>query len=180
MNEMNILSPRSVLLLASMFLLSVGSFAQEGPPPPPEDAVQFERQEPRPNLLENLGLTQDQIRQIRIMNRDRKPIMDAAQRRLRDANLALDMSIYSDSLDENAVRERLREFQQAQGEVAKIRFQSELDLRKILTPEQLTRFRALRARVAEARKTMQQRRQLPGGERPLQRIRQLPNHQRVN
>jgi len=114
------------------------------------------------------------------MNRDRKPLMEAAQRRLRQANRALDMSIYGDVLDENSIRERLREFQQAQNEVASIRFKSELDLRKILTPEQLTRFRGLRERLAETRQNIQQGRQLPPNERPPQRIRQLPNRQPIN
>ncbi|MEO5859475.1 MAG: periplasmic heavy metal sensor [Pyrinomonadaceae bacterium] len=172
------LSPKLMLFAVAAAIFAVDASAQDGPPPP--DGAQFERQEARPNLLENLGLSKDQIRQIRIMNRDRKPLMEAAQYRLREANQALDMSIYGDALDENAVQTSLRQFQQAQAEVSRIRFQSELDLRKILTPEQLVRFRGLRARVAEARENNQQRRLLPRGERPLERIRQLPNRQRVN
>src|SRR5688572_6049287 len=177
--DMRHLSPNLILLGAFFAIFVIGASAQDGPPPP-QDASQFEGQERKPNLLENLGLSRDQIRQIRLMNRDRKPAMEAAQHRLREANRALDMSIYGDALDETAVQARLKEFQQAQGEVARIRFQSELELRKILTPEQLVRFRGLRARVAEARQNNQRRRQMPPGERPLQRIRQLPNRQRVN
>ncbi|MEQ1763238.1 MAG: periplasmic heavy metal sensor [Pyrinomonadaceae bacterium] len=176
---MKTLSPKLIFLIVSLVIFSGGVLAQDGPPPP-QNASQFDGQEPRPNLLENLGLSRDQIRQIRIMNRDRKPAMEAAQHRLRETNRALDMSIYGDALDENAVQARLKEFQQAQGEVARIRFQSELELRKILTPEQLVRFRGLRARLAEARQNVQQRRQMPPGERPVQRIRQLPNQKRVN
>lgn len=176
---MRILSPRLLLLIASVATFGGALSAQDGPPPP-QDAAQFEAQPARPNLLENLGLRQDQIRRIRMMNRDRKPAMEAAQQRLREANRALDMSIYGDSLDEDAVQARLKEFQQAQGEVARIRFQSELELRKILTPDQLARFRMLRARVAEARREAQERRKGEPGERPIQRIRQLPNRQRVN
>jgi Spy/CpxP family protein refolding chaperone len=175
---MRILSPRILLLMASVATFGGVLYAQDGPPP--QDAAQFEAQPARPNLLENLGLRQDQIRRIRMMNRDRKPAMEAAQQRLREANRALDMSIYGDSLDEDAVQARLKEFQQAQGEVARIRFQSELELRKILTPDQLARFRMLRARVAEARREAQERRKGEPGERPIQRIRQLPNRQRVN
>jgi Spy/CpxP family protein refolding chaperone len=175
---MRILSPKIFLLIASIATFASAVHAQVGPPP--QDAAQFEPQADRPNLLENLGLRQDQIRQIRIMNRHRKPVMEAAQHRLREANRALDMSIYGDALDEEAVQARLKEFQRAQGEVARIRFQNELELRKILTPEQLGRFRVLRARLAEARRNAQERRQGPAAERPLQRIRQLPNRQRVN
>lgn len=174
---MNILSPRVILLSTVVLAAAFGVYGQDGPPPQDAD---FEAVDARPNLLENLGLRQDQIRQIRMMNRDRKPAMDAAQQRLREANRALDVSIYGDSLDESAVQVRLKEFQAAQAEVAKIRFRSELELRKILTPEQLGRFRTLRARVADARRNAQERRQGPPGERPLQRIRQLPNRQQQN
>ena len=176
---MRYLSPKLIVVFGFCVLFAAGISAQADPPPP-KDVAQFENEDRRPNLLENLGLTQDQVRQIRLMNRDRKPLMEAAQRRLREANRALDMSIYGDDLNENLVQERLREFQSAQAEVAQIRFQSELELRKILTPEQLVRFRSLRALVAETRKNRQQRRQLPPRERPLQRLRQLPNRQPGN
>jgi Spy/CpxP family protein refolding chaperone len=115
------------------------------------------------------------------MNRDRKPLMEAAQRRLREANRALDMAIYGDELDEAAVQARLQEFQQAQAEVSGIRFRSELELRKILTPEQLAKFRQLRARMARARENFQERRQQPPpGDRPINRIRQIPGQTRPN
>ncbi len=175
---MKIPSPKTILFLAVVCSATFGVSAQDGPPP--EEASQVEGQPARPNLLQNLGLRQDQIRQIRMMNRNRKPLMDAAQQRLREANRALDVSIYGDSLDETAVQMRLQEFQQAQAEVARIRFQSELELRKLLTLDQLERFRMLRARVAETRRNAQERRQSPAGERPLQRIRQLPNRQQQN
>lgn len=170
------LSPKILIASLMLALFVLGVAAQDGPPP--EEAGQFAPQ--RPNLLEHLGLTQDQIRQIRMMNRDRKPLMDAAQQRLRETNRALDMAIYGDTLDEPAVQARLKDFQQAQGEVARLRFQSELELRRILTPDQLARFRNLRARLGRVRENGQQRRQQPPNERPLQRIRQLPGQTRVN
>lgn len=166
------LSPKFVI---AILMLAFSVAAQNGPPP--EEASQFTPE--RPNLLENLGLTQDQIREIRLMNRDRKPRMEAAQKRLREANQALDQAIYGDAINESEIQVRLSAFQAAQAEVSRIRFQSEVELRKILTPEQLTKFRQLRARVARARQANQQRRQ-PARNRPLQRIRQLPNRTRVN
>lgn len=155
---------------------AVGIFAQDGPPP--EAANQFAPQ--RPNLLEHLGLSQDQIRQIRLMNRERKPLMEAAQQRLREANRALDMAIYGDEVDDGAVQARLKEFQAAQAEVAGLRFRSELALRKILTPDQVVRFRNLRARLARARQDQQQRGQQPPEDRPLRRLRQIPRQTRIN
>jgi Spy/CpxP family protein refolding chaperone len=176
--KMKVLSPRILIVVAFIAAFSGGLLAQG--PPPPQDVTQNDFAPERPNLLEGLGLRQDQIRRIRMMNRDRKPAMDAAQQRLREANRNLDMAIYGDSLDESAVQSRLKDFQDAQAEVARIRFKSELELRKILTPDQLARFRMLRARVAEGRRNAQDRGEGPPGERPLQRIRQLPNRQRVN
>ncbi|HEX6279240.1 MAG TPA: periplasmic heavy metal sensor [Pyrinomonadaceae bacterium] len=176
---MTTLSPK-FLIIGLLMLCVPPVLAQGGPPPGPEEASDFVERPARPNLLEALGLTQDQVRQIRLMNRDRKPLMEAAQTRLREANRALDMAIYGDTLDEAEVQARLAAFQQAQAEVASIRFQSEVQLRKILTPDQLVKFRMLRARLARARENFRQRRQPPPGERPLNRIRQLPNRGRVN
>ena len=170
---MKYLSPKLVVICMLIALSTLGVAAQDGPPS--EEASQFAPQ--RPNLLENLGLNQDQIRQIRIMNRDRKPVMEAAQQRLRESNRALDEAIYSDRLDESEIQARLLAFQAAQAEVSRIRFQSEVELRKILTPEQLTKFRQLRSRLARARENFQQRRRQQQGDRPLQRIRQLPRQQ---
>jgi Spy/CpxP family protein refolding chaperone len=170
---MRYLSPKVELVILVLAFAAFGVSAQDGPPP--EEAIQFGPE--RPNLLENLGLSQDQIRQIRMMNRDRKPLMEAAQQRLRESNRALDQAIYGNRLDESEIQARLAAFQAAQAEVSRIRFQSEVELRKILSPEQLTKFRQLRARLARARENFQQRRQPPPGERPLQRIRQLPRQQ---
>src|SRR5690606_11073293 len=116
----------------------------------------------------------------RMLNRGRKPLMEAAQQRLRDANRELDAAIYGDSLDESAVAARLRAFQEAQAEIAAIRFQSELSLRKILDPDQLQTFRELRSQVERSREDAKKRRQQQRQDRPLRRIRQLPGQKRVN
>ncbi len=50
----------------------------------------------RPNLLRQLGLTQDQIKQVRQINQANKSRMREAQERLREANRNLDQAIYAD------------------------------------------------------------------------------------
>lgn len=174
---MKVLSPKAILMILAI-AVSAGTAYSQGPPPQGEPQREFAAGDERPNLLQALGLSQDQVRQIRLMNRDRKPVMEAAQQRLREANRALDMAVYGDELNEADVSVRLKEFQDAQADVAKIRFRSELALRKILTPEQLVRFRGLRERMARARGDMQQKRRQE--QRPLQRIRQLPRQTRDN
>ncbi len=111
----------------------------------------------RMDILQQLGLTQEQVQRIRRSNMERRPMMMAAQAKVREANAALDDALYADNVDENLVKERLRESQIAQAEVIKIRFMNELSIRRILTPEQLVRFRELRQRFAETRETIQVR-----------------------
>jgi Spy/CpxP family protein refolding chaperone len=56
----------------------------------------------------------------------------------------------------------LKEFQAAQTHVARLRFESELAIRKVLTPEQLTRFRELRRAFGENRDNLRRGRRGPG------------------
>ena len=142
-----ILSPL-VLILALRVLV----FAQEQPPQNPPGGE-------RANVLSQLGLSQEQVQQFRDRHAEHRPLMEAAQKRLREANRELDVAIYSDTLSEEAFQSKLRAFQEAQGEVTRLRFQNELSIRKILTPEQLTLFRELRRRFSNARDFIQERQQ---------------------
>lgn len=142
-----------VLILA----LGALAFAQDQPPqnPPPNDE--------RPNVLAQLGLSRDQIQRFRRQNAEHRPLMQEAQQRLREANRNLDIAIYADSVSDEDFQSKLRAFQQAQGEVTRLRFQNELAIRNILTPDQLTRFREIRRRFAAAVELMR-----PKGRRQMQ------------
>ena len=129
------------------------------PPPSPKDV--------RGNVLRQLGLSREQMQQMRRINQDRKPLMDAAHRRLREANRALDEAIYADQVDAAGFQARLREHHLAQTEVARIRFTHEFAVRSILTPEQLSRFRDFRQRFDQARQVLDRRRGT--ADRPLNR-----------
>ncbi len=106
--------------------------------------------DPRANALGQLGLSPEQRQEIRRINIERKPRMEEAQRRLREANRALDEAIYADQVNEADVQMRLKEHHAAQAEVARIRFTNELAVRKVLTPEQLQRFRMARQNFEQA------------------------------
>ena len=139
---------------------------------PPENADgQFEQQN-RPNLLRELGLTQDQVRQIRQIRQDSRENMRAAQQRVNLARRSLDEAIYADNSDDATVQTKLREFQDAQAEIAKLRALNEFSIRKILTPEQLVRFREMRQRFERMRRERQPNRrdgfQNPPPRRPVQ------------
>jgi len=153
----NSLSPKLLFLILMLAAFAGSIFGQDGPPPqrdvnrPPEmnkPPGDRQMQPKRPNLIRLLGLTPDQAQQLKKLNQDRKPQMDEAMQRLRNANRALDEAIYADTVDEAAFQSRLKEVNQAQAEVARLRFTNELAVRKILTADQLARFRDLRRRFA--------------------------------
>src|SRR5689334_10549981 len=145
----DLLSPKIYLVFLLMLTCFGVVAAQDNPPaggPPPEGA----QQPKRPNLLMILGLSPEQQQAVRRINQQRKPLMEAAMTRLRAANQALDEAIYADSPDETVFQARLKELHAAQAEVAKLRFRSEFEVRKILTPDQLARFRELRRRFQQS------------------------------
>lgn len=131
----------------------------------------------RPKLLRELNLTPDQIREIRELNQSVRQDLRAAQIRQAEVRRALDQAIYAENPDETLVEQRIREFQQAQAEVARIRAQTEFAIRKILTPEQLVRFNELRQEFGERRRTRRAVRnplRPRANRRPERRVRRQP------
>jgi Spy/CpxP family protein refolding chaperone len=146
-----LLSPKFLFVIFSIFVLTGLAAAQD--PSQPADVkppVGVRQQPKRPNLMKLLGLSPDQMEQLRKINQDRKPQMDIAAIRLRMANRALDEVIYADIVDEAQFQAKLKELQMAQANMARLRFTGELQIRQILTPDQLTHFRELRRRFQNA------------------------------
>lgn len=141
--------------LSLIFAVSILTFtfstvkAQDEPQGDAPTKPQFDGQQRRPNLLQELGLTQEQRQQIRRLNAEKQPMMREAQMRLREANRNLDQAIYADNVSETEVQARMREAQLAHAEVIRIRSLTELAVRKVLTPEQLAKFREVRSRFAD-------------------------------
>jgi Spy/CpxP family protein refolding chaperone len=161
-----------LFFVAFVLFVASSSFAQDAKAPGTPNAQHTGIDRPRDlraDLLHSLGLSAEQLEQIRQINMARKPLMDEAQKRLRQANRFLDAAIYADLVNDADVDARLKEVQTAQAEVAEIRFRNELAVRRVLTPEQLTRFREMRQRFEEARKNFQNQRSLDN----------LPAHRRM-
>lgn len=151
---------RKVYLVVTLFV-ALSSFAVKGQQPKAAEPLATpaaNQKAERPELLRQLGLSPEQVANIRRLNQDRKPIFEKAQLRLRDAVKSLDEAIYSDVLNEEDVAVKMREVQSAQADVQKLRYANELAVRKILTPEQLLRFRGLREEFAASRQQIRQRR----------------------
>lgn len=167
-----LLTPKFLIFAGLLLCLSAGTFAQS---PRPDNVRQGDQLQPggppverRPNLQRELGLSAEQIEAVRRINQQRKPVEQAARRRFQEAQRALNMAIYSDIVDDADVQTKLREFQAAQAELARVKFTNELAVRKILTSDQLVKFRDLRRRFAEAREEFQDRRPR---DRQLRRLR---------
>jgi periplasmic protein CpxP/Spy len=127
----------------------------DGAPPPGQN----ERPVRRPNLLRELGLNDVQIKQLRLINAESKPRLREAQDKMRDAKRALDEAIYADTVDNANIEIKLREFSAAEAEINRIRATTELAIRNVLTPEQLTRFRELRENFEQRRGERREKRQ---------------------
>lgn len=110
-------------------------------------------------LAEILGLSQEQIIQIQLIRREQAPLLRDANIRQQKARIELDKVIYADTFDETAVQSSLKEFLEAQAEVTRIRLMNELAVRRVLTPEQLERFRTMRQNIKNRKDSLNNRRQ---------------------
>jgi Spy/CpxP family protein refolding chaperone len=171
---MKITHCKNLILIAVLMLLSLTSArAQRLDERPPKE--NFRPQQ----ILRELNLSKEQMQQIRRIHEEKREQMETAQMRLRDANRSLDRAIYADAVNESEIETRMKELVEAQGEVIKIRNMTELAVRKVLTQEQLARFREVREKFI---KRMEERRmnddemppqerddaQNPPGNRPFQ------------
>ena len=171
-----------LLAVCGFALTGVTTAQDNGSSEPQPDVHQPNVNRPRENrgdLFRQLGLSPEQIQQIRKMNIERRPQTNEAQRRLREANRALDEAIYADQVDDAEFEARLKDFQSAQAEIQRLRFTNELSVRRILTPEQLVRFRELRAGFERERRNMQDRPFRNRDMRPMDR-QMFRNGKRVN
>jgi len=153
-----------------IFSFSAAKAQNENPPqPPPDNSFR----PARPNLLGELGLSQEQIQQIQRINIESRTQMRAVQERVRTANRNLDQAVYADDANDSVIQERLKEVQAAQAEAIKIRINTEFEVRKVLTPEQLIKFREIRQKFAER---MNNRQNFRGNRPPNMRPRSMrPN-----
>jgi Spy/CpxP family protein refolding chaperone len=141
----------ATLILAGLFIIVFSFSTVQAQEEMEADAPkQNINQKPRPNLLAELDLSQNQIQQIRRINQESKLSRREAQLRVREAQKALDQAIYADAANEVEIQTKLKNLQLAQAEIVKLRSTTEFAVRKVLTPEQLVKFREIRRRFMEA------------------------------
>ena len=146
-------SRTSMFLLTTVLLITCAgvSLAQELAPPAPDP-------------IEQLRLTPDQRQRIRMIFEENKDERQSINRRVREANVALDQALDAEPTDENVIDQRLNELATAQAAQMRMRVQTELKIRRELRPEQLATLRRLRLQV----------RDVMNPQRPLNRARRIP------
>lgn len=121
--------------------------------PQPDQSQAVETADP----IEQLRLTPEQRQRIRMIVAQNKDERQLTNRRVREANVALDQALDADPLDENVVEQRVNDLAAAQAAQIRMRIRTELRIRRELRPEQLSTLRRLRLQV----------RDVMGGQRPI-------------
>jgi Spy/CpxP family protein refolding chaperone len=99
--------------------------------------------------IEQLRLTPDQRQAIRQIVAENKEERQLTNRRVREANIALDQALDSEPTDENLVEQRITELGAAQAAQLRMRIHTEMRIRRILRPEQIATLRRLRLQVRD-------------------------------
>jgi Spy/CpxP family protein refolding chaperone len=137
----------ATLLFAAVLLLTptCSSFAQELAPPAADP-------------IEQLRLSPEQRQHVRMIFEENKNERQRINRRVREANVALDQALEAEPVDEGVLEQRMNELAAAQAAQMRMRIQTELKIRRELRPEQLATLRRLRL---QARDFMDSRRKTP-------------------
>jgi len=128
---------RTILLLAAILLSSAGfTVAQELTPSTPDP-------------IEQLRLAPEQRQRIRLILEENKDERQSINRRVREANVALDQALDADPMDETVIDQRVNELAAAQAAQMRMRIQTEVKIRRELRPEQLAILRRLRLQARD-------------------------------
>jgi Spy/CpxP family protein refolding chaperone len=100
-----------------------------------------------PDLVEQLRLTPEQRQRIRAIREQSKNERMTVNQRLRESNLALEEALDSDNLDENLVEQRVRDVSAAQAAQLRMRIHNEVQIRRVLSADQIAIWRLLRQRA---------------------------------
>lgn len=99
--------------------------------------------------IEQLRLSPDQRQAVRRIIADTRLERQSTNRRLREANVALDQALDAEPTDENLVEQRINEVAAAQAAQLRMRIHTEMRIRRILNPEQLATLRRLRLQLRD-------------------------------
>ena len=107
-------------------------------------------QDPPPtDPIEQLNLTPEQRQRIRMIFEENKDERQMINRRVREANVALDQALDGQPIDESLVEQRLNDLAVAQAAQMRMRIRTEMKIRRELNHGQLATLRRLRLQVRD-------------------------------
>ena len=142
---MRLAKPRLPIAMLA-FIITVAScvtaFAQDPQPPqnPPTAAT---------DPIEQLHLMPEQRQRIRAIRESQREERAMINRRLREANIALEQALDADNPDDALIEQRVRDAAAAQAASMRMRILTEVKIRRVLTQEQLATLRQLRLQARE-------------------------------
>ena len=124
------------------------TYGQDAPP-----------QQPVRDMIEQLQLTPEQRQKIRAIREETRNERTLVNQRLREANQALQQALDADTLDEALIEQRLKDAVTAQAASTRMRIQTELKIRRVLTQEQVATLRDLRLQASRLLRDQQMQNQ---------------------
>lgn len=106
--------------------------------------------------IRELNLSPEQREKIRTIREETKEERAAINQRLRQTHEALEEALDSDNPNDAVIEQRLRDVAAAQAASMRMRVLTEVKVRRVLTPEQLSTLRNLRQNARELRRERQQ------------------------
>lgn len=143
--------------LLAVLILSVGSAVALADPNPQSPQIAQNAPGARPQrgnkdgLLQQLNLTQQQMQQMQAIRQKYRTQIAPRQQALRQARQEL-ATLMNSTASASEIRSKNQQVEELQQQLQKLRFESMLEMREVMTPEQRAKFVQL----------MQQRRQQKG------------------
>jgi Spy/CpxP family protein refolding chaperone len=142
----NLLTGQRATIATMLFILLLAISSSEALAQNPGDAPQGDQAQAGQDgdWRTALNLTPEQMAKIRAIREQNRTEGQPIRRRVNQAQRALDQAIYSDNVNEAEIEQRARELAEAQAAEVRMRAMTELNIRRVLTPEQLNVFRTIR------------------------------------
>ena len=139
----------SLLFAASLWTVAPANLRAQQPPPEAQQAA------PGGDPIRDLNLSPEQRERIRAIREETRDERAAINQRLRETNRALEEVLDSDNPSEAVVEKHLRDVAEAQAASLRMRITTEMKVRRVLTPDQLTILRTLRQNAKNSRRERQ-------------------------
>lgn len=139
----------SFLFAASLWTVAPANLQAQQTPSEAQQAA------PGSDPIRDLNLSPEQRERIRAIREETRDERAAINQRLRETNRALEEVLDSDNLNEAVVEKHLRDVAEAQAASLRMRISTEMKVRRVLTPDQLTTLRALRENARNLRRERQ-------------------------